>query len=217
MIEYNRTNWRAGREGGTAQTPERLNNIEQGIVDLVDKVNTDDEIIEGISNEIKSSQGRNLIPYPYFSANSTVADGITFTSVEHTEGGLIRIHIDKNTTVENVTFYPMLEEGEVRHKYEPTVESNITLKNSIRGNIVTQNIVLSNQSFSVGQSSHTVDVSSIDTSKYDIISMIPVLSNNSNWISVSTHAGSSQVVGAYNHFAEGINATITVTVILRIK
>lgn len=38
-INYNKTEWKAGKEGGTAWTPDRLNNIENGIEQTTNAVN----------------------------------------------------------------------------------------------------------------------------------------------------------------------------------
>lgn len=49
---YNPTEWKAGREGGTAWTPERLNNIEQGILQATNRLNEDATDIENVKNQI---------------------------------------------------------------------------------------------------------------------------------------------------------------------
>lgn len=59
-ITYNRTNWRAGKEGGTAWTPERLNNIENGIEQATNQINQNSSDIENINtniNEINTDIG----------------------------------------------------------------------------------------------------------------------------------------------------------------
>lgn len=50
---YNATDWKAGREGGTAWTPARLNNIESGIVNATNQINT-------INNYAECSTARNV-------------------------------------------------------------------------------------------------------------------------------------------------------------
>ena len=45
----------------------------------------------------------------------------------------IFIHIPKGTVADNITFKPMLEIGSIAHMYEPTTESNISLKSAIDG------------------------------------------------------------------------------------
>lgn len=45
----------------------------------------------------------------------------------------IFIYIPKGTVADNITFKPMLEVGSIAHMYEPTTESNISLKSAIDG------------------------------------------------------------------------------------
>lgn len=52
LLSYVKTVWKAGREGGTAWTPERLNNIEDGIEQATNQINTNSEDIESINTDI---------------------------------------------------------------------------------------------------------------------------------------------------------------------
>lgn len=52
ILSYIKTIWKAGREGGTAWTPERLNNIESGIEQATNQINTNSENIENIITDI---------------------------------------------------------------------------------------------------------------------------------------------------------------------
>ena len=52
ILNYVKTLWKAGREGGTAWTPERLNNIEDGIEQATNQINTNSENIEQATNQI---------------------------------------------------------------------------------------------------------------------------------------------------------------------
>lgn len=54
----------------------------------------------------------------------------TFT-IEQDVAYKIFIYIPKGTVANNITFKPMLEVGSIAHMYEPTTESNISLKKSI--------------------------------------------------------------------------------------
>lgn len=52
-ITYNRTNWRAGEEGGTPINPTNLNNIENGIEQATNQINQNSEDIE----QVKTARG----------------------------------------------------------------------------------------------------------------------------------------------------------------
>ena len=76
------------------------------------------------------------------SADSTVynyalssANGVTSWTVSNDDllryG--IRLIIRDGATVDNVTFKPMLEVGAIAHSYEPTTESNVSLKAAVDG------------------------------------------------------------------------------------
>lgn len=52
VLEYIKTIWKAGRAGGTAWTPDRLNNIEGGIEQATKQINTNSADIETIGKEI---------------------------------------------------------------------------------------------------------------------------------------------------------------------
>ena len=71
-INYTPTNWKAGREGGTAWTPARLNNMESGIVNATYNAGLIPEI------EIPANKNLNTLAYCnvgryYCPVNSTVA------------------------------------------------------------------------------------------------------------------------------------------------
>lgn len=71
-INYTPTNWKAGREGGTAWTPARLNNMESGIVNATYNAGLIPEI------EIPANKNLNTLEYCkvgryYCPMNSTVA------------------------------------------------------------------------------------------------------------------------------------------------
>lgn len=50
----------------------------------------------------------------------------------------ISIRVEPNKTINPVTFYPMLEEGTIAHAYEPTPESNATLKKALGDTDISQ-------------------------------------------------------------------------------
>ena len=56
----------------------------------------------------------------------------TFT-IEQDVAYKIFIYIPNGTVANNITFKPMLEIGSIAHMYEPTTESNISLKSAIDG------------------------------------------------------------------------------------
>lgn len=58
-------------------------------------------------------------------------NGCTFTPSTDEEGVALYLYIYDGTTANNLVFYPMLEEGAIAHAYEPTTESNVTLKKEI--------------------------------------------------------------------------------------
>ncbi len=70
-------------------------------------------------------------------------DGATFTidSATSLRAKQAHIFIANGQTVNNLTFYPMLEEGSVAHKYEPTTQSNITLANGDNTSTTYENLI----------------------------------------------------------------------------
>lgn len=52
ILSYIKTIWKAGREGGTAWTHSRLNNIENGIEQATTQINTNTEAIEQATTQI---------------------------------------------------------------------------------------------------------------------------------------------------------------------
>lgn len=55
-INYNKTEWKAGKEGGTAWTPDRLNNIENGIEQTTNAVNQLNNDVVSINSNLSSLQ-----------------------------------------------------------------------------------------------------------------------------------------------------------------
>ena len=55
ILNYVKTLWKAGREGGTAWTPERLNNIEDGIEQATNQINENSKDIETNTANIVSN------------------------------------------------------------------------------------------------------------------------------------------------------------------
>lgn len=52
ILNYIKTVWRAGREGGTAWTPSRLNNIENGIEQATNQINQNSQDIETLNSNL---------------------------------------------------------------------------------------------------------------------------------------------------------------------
>ena len=52
ILSYIKTIWKAGREGGTAWTPDRLNNIEGGIEQATNQINKNSQDIETINSNL---------------------------------------------------------------------------------------------------------------------------------------------------------------------
>lgn len=52
-LNYEKTNWKAGKQGGTSWTPERLNNIENGIEAVTNEVNNHSTVLEGVDSSLE--------------------------------------------------------------------------------------------------------------------------------------------------------------------
>lgn len=57
ILSYIKTVWKAGREGGTAWTPDRLNNIEGGIEQATNQINKNSQDIETINSNLSYKAG----------------------------------------------------------------------------------------------------------------------------------------------------------------
>ena len=101
---FNLTNYIVGKWG----------TLHAGTYTIMDGVNLS---IGGVTLQVESTTG-------------TQYKNKTFT-IEQDVAYKIFIYIPKGTVADNITFKPMFEIGSIAHMYEPTTESNISLKSAI--------------------------------------------------------------------------------------
>ena len=58
ILSYIKTIWKAGKEGGTAWTPDRLNNIEGGIEQATNQINQNSQDIETLNSNLTNINSR---------------------------------------------------------------------------------------------------------------------------------------------------------------
>ena len=90
--------------------------LHAGTYTIMDGVNLP---IGGVTLQIESTSGTQ-----YKNKTFTIEQDVVYK---------IFIYIPKGTVADNITFKPMLEVGSIAHMYEPTTESNISLKSAIDG------------------------------------------------------------------------------------
>lgn len=103
---FNLTNYIVGKWG----------TLHAGTYTIMDGVNLP---IGGVTLQIESTSGTQ-----YKNKTFTIEQDVVYK---------IFIYIPKGTVADNITFKPMLEVGSIAHMYEPTTESNISLKSAIDG------------------------------------------------------------------------------------
>lgn len=90
--------------------------LHAGTYTIMDGVNLP---IGGVTLQVESTTGTQ-----YKNKTFTIEQDVVYK---------IFIYIPKGTVADNITFKPMLEVGSIAHMYEPTTESNISLKSAIDG------------------------------------------------------------------------------------
>lgn len=105
---FNLTNYIVGKWG----------TLHAGTYTIMDGVNLP---IGGVTLQVESITGTQ-----YKNKTFTIEQDVVYK---------IFIYIPKGTVANNITFKPMLEIGSIAHIYEPTTESNISLKSAIDGKV----------------------------------------------------------------------------------
>lgn len=105
---FNLTNYIVGKWG----------TLRAGTYTIMDGVNLP---IGGVTLQVESITGTQ-----YKNKTFTIEQDVVYK---------IFIYIPKGTVANNITFKPMLEIGSIAHIYEPTTESNISLKSAIDGKV----------------------------------------------------------------------------------
>lgn len=103
---FNLTNYIVGKWG----------TLHAGTYTIMDGVNLP---IGGLTLQVESTTGTQ-----YKNKTFTIEQDVVYK---------IFIYIPKGTVADNITFKPMLEIGSIAHMYEPTTESNISLKVAVDG------------------------------------------------------------------------------------
>lgn len=103
---FNLTNYIVGKWG----------TLHAGTYTIMDGVNLP---IGGLTLQVESTTGTQ-----YKNKTFTIEQDVVYK---------IFIYIPKGTVADNITFKPMLEIGSIAHMYEPTTESNVSLKVAVDG------------------------------------------------------------------------------------
>lgn len=111
--------------------------LHAGTYTIMDGVNLP---IGGVTLQVESTTGTQ-----YKNKTFTIEQDVVYK---------IFIYIPKGTVADNITFKPMLEVGSIAHMYEPTTESNISLKSAIDGKADKSKVADVNWT--------SVDISSVD-------------------------------------------------------